>query len=71
MTELITLQCIACGRCFDATPDTPVECRCGRIVRADVRPHVIETGRRIIAEDRELLDRLAAYDAEPSKGADK
>lgn len=30
-----------------------------------VRPEVIESGRRIIAEDRELLDRLAAYDAEP------
>lgn len=35
MTEIITLQCPACARLHESTPDTPVNCPCGRIVRAD------------------------------------
>lgn len=33
-----------------------------------VQPEVIEQGRRIIVEDRELLDRLADYDRRPEEG---
>ncbi len=33
-------------------------------VTAGVRPEVIEIGRRVIGEDREVLERLAKYDSE-------